>query len=210
MSEDEDGAAAIFAAVDELEMRKGWRGLVGGNFRDQVTFRRESVGKIWESEKFRDEVRVAVTFPIRRIGEDEIVGCDIALEERKDIGFDRAAAFEFGLFQVFIGHGNGLAVFVHEHARGSAATESFQAKRAGTAEKIQDAGIEDGFTENGVNCLPDKIRGRTRNGRWDFDGHAAGFSCDDSHCGKSQISKLKFQGRTGGGFFTTNFTNGGG
>ncbi len=201
MSEDEDGAAAVFAAVDELEMRKGRRGLVGGNFRDQVTFGGESVGKVGQGKEFRDEIRIAVTFPIRRIGEDEIVGRNIALEERKDIGFDRAAAIELGLFQVFIGHGDGLAVFVHKHARGRTTAEGLEPERAGTAEEIEDAGIEDMFAENGKNRLPDKIRGRARNGRWDFDGHAAGFSCDDSHCGKSQISKLKFQGRTGGGFF---------
>jgi hypothetical protein len=94
-----------------------------------------------------------------------------------------------------------LAVFVHKNARCGAAAEGFQAQRAGSAEEIEDAGIENGFAKDGVDGLPDKIRGRTRDGRWDFDGHAAGFSCDNSHWHQSQFSKLKVQERTGGGIF---------
>ena len=148
MSEDEDGTAAIFAAVNELEMSKGRRGLVGRNFRDQVTFGRKAISKARDLEEFGDQIRVAVAFPIRWIRKDEIVGRGVALEKRKDISFDRAAAIELGFFQIFIGDRDGLAVFVNEHTGCCTAAEGFQSECSGAAEKIQNAGIEDLLAEN--------------------------------------------------------------
>lgn len=128
MSEDENRAATVFAAIDELKMFESRRGLGGGNFRDEMTFWAESVRKVRKLEQFRYEIGIAVAFPVGWVCKNEIVGGGIALEERKHIGFDRAAAIEFGLFQIFICYGDSLPMLVHKDAGGRATAEGFQAE----------------------------------------------------------------------------------
>ena len=122
-----------------------------------------------------------MVFPIRRIGEDQIVGRRVAFEEGCDFRFHGAAAIEAGFGEVFADHRTGLPVFVHKHAGRRAAAERFEADGSGTGEQIQNTGVFHALAEDRKDRLAHEISGRPRHGGRDLDGDAPGASGDDSH-----------------------------
>lgn len=106
-------------------MGGGGGGLGGGNFCDEVAAGGEAGGEVWEGEEFCDEVGVGGVFCVGWVGEDEIVGGGVALEEMEGFGSDGVASFEVGFFEVFLGDGDGAAVFVDKGAGGGSAAEGF-------------------------------------------------------------------------------------
>jgi hypothetical protein len=120
-------------------------------------------------------------FPIRWIGEDQIVAGSVAFEEGRDLGFHGPAAIEAGFGEVFADHRAGLPVFVHEHAGRGATAERFEADRSRAGEQIEHAGVFHPLAENGKDRLTHEIGGGPRHGGRDLDGDAPGASGDDSH-----------------------------
>ena len=177
----QDGAAAILAAGDELEVFTFRRFLVGRNFCDDPSVRGQAWWEKLALEEISDVIFIAMMFPIRRIGENEIIDGGISFEKKLDLGFDRVPAFEMGFSEVLGDDLDGLALLVHEGAMVGTAAECFKSQSTRTSIEIKNSGLLYFFTEDGKHGLADKIRGRTGNGGGDFDRNAASFTCDNSH-----------------------------
>jgi hypothetical protein len=131
---DDDGAAAVFAAVDDGPFFGFGAALVGGDFGDEPAVGGEAGGEDVAVEKHGDEVLVAGVFEVGWIREDEVVAGGVALEEGGGFGADDAAVFEAGFFEIGGDDLVGVAVFIDEDAGGGAAAEGLEAERAGAGE----------------------------------------------------------------------------
>ena len=154
---------------------------MGGNFDDQPAAGLETRGDEAAGEQLGDVVLVAIKFPIRRICENEIIACCVALEEGVDLGFHGVAPVEAGLGEVFVDDGDGLTVLVDERTMCCATTESFEAERAGTREEVENLGIFHPLADDVEERLADEIGSRSGDGGGDLDGNASGLTGDDSH-----------------------------